>query len=606
MTSSLRHVHTVHLTAPNEALVRRGAILLEDALHTASIPGEVGGRVLMVRSLQIGTIHSHQSSASLALMIEQRLQHLSSTAVHASDPTAPYQPAVYFRDGIEPYLYLIVRLIQNQRTTEWFWRSLVPEWQPSQSNDVALKHLLQCILKTPNGVSTTVVLLRELHSQYSLKPLLSVLCEQDGSTLLSLCGWTSSTYSTALNLSSWTTTDRSAAQPITIPEIQSRWKATLNHWITQWGTTDARSIWFTAMVLIEQKPARLLDAQLTQRVHSVLREIQSQTLERSVGQSVQAGLEGAIVPLIQSDYLPAQRHKSSSNQSSNRSSNQSSNQFSRWDQDTSAQLSENSIPLNSDVSLQHKNIDQEPTSLSTNSTIHSPELESLDHELFASGIPQLTAYGGLFFLLPLMTRLGIADLFTTHPDLIELDLPVRLLQHIADRLSIPACDPSMLALPTIAPPYPHHTPFIAPCSWWNLANSTTWIIRHSADTQTLWDGSGRFPLALWRDELPESLRGCLGDAPIRREPWLTPTSDWPVLCQSWLIAMRRWCRRYANVGLHSLVCRPGHIVATRTHIDVLFDYNQADIRLRKAGLDIDPGWLAWLGRVVSFHYLNGE
>jgi hypothetical protein len=27
-----------------------------------------------------------------------------------------------------------------------------------------------------------------------------------------------------------------------------------------------------------------------------------------------------------------------------------------------------------------------------------------------------------------------------------------------------------------------------------------------------------------------------------------------------------------------------------------------DLRIRWAGLDLDPGWLPWLGRVVSFRY----
>jgi hypothetical protein len=28
----------------------------------------------------------------------------------------------------------------------------------------------------------------------------------------------------------------------------------------------------------------------------------------------------------------------------------------------------------------------------------------------------------------------------------------------------------------------------------------------------------------------------------------------------------------------------------------------ADLRIRRAGLDIDPGWIPWFARVVTFHY----
>jgi hypothetical protein len=36
----------------------------------------------------------------------------------------------------------------------------------------------------------------------------------------------------------------------------------------------------------------------------------------------------------------------------------------------------------------------------------------------------------------------------------------------------------------------------------------------------------------------------------------------------------------------------------------VFDVRRADVRIRKAGLDLDPGWVPWLGRVLSFHYVD--
>jgi hypothetical protein len=79
-----------------------------------------------------------------------------------------------------------------------------------------------------------------------------------------------------------------------------------------------------------------------------------------------------------------------------------------------------------------------------------------------------------------------------------------------------------------------------------------------------------------------------------------------ILVGAWHTAMRRWSRRYARCGLYDLVCRPGRVTTTRTHVDILFDLQQADVRVRQAGLDINPGWVPWFGRVVQFHYLYGE
>jgi hypothetical protein len=78
--------------------------------------------------------------------------------------------------------------------------------------------------------------------------------------------------------------------------------------------------------------------------------------------------------------------------------------------------------------------------------------------------------------------------------------------------------------------------------------------------------------------------------------------DWRLIERTWYNAMRRWLRRFAHIGFFDLVLRPALLTVTPTHCDLHFDHRQADIRIRRAGLDIDPGWLPWFGRVVGFHY----
>jgi hypothetical protein len=70
----------------------------------------------------------------------------------------------------------------------------------------------------------------------------------------------------------------------------------------------------------------------------------------------------------------------------------------------------------------------------------------------------------------------------------------------------------------------------------------------------------------------------------------------------WLIECRRWLRRDAGIGLASLVLRRSLVTITPTHVDLWFPLDAVDIRIRRAGLDVDPGWVPWLGRVVLFHY----
>jgi len=50
---------------------------------------------------------------------------------------------------------------------------------------------------------------------------------------------------------------------------------------------------------------------------------------------------------------------------------------------------------------------------------------------------------------------------------------------------------------------------------------------------------------------------------------------------------------------------PARLVATASHLDLHFRLGDVRLPIRRLGLDITPGWLPWLGRVVTFHYGSG-
>jgi len=56
----------------------------------------------------------------------------------------------------------------------------------------------------------------------------------------------------------------------------------------------------------------------------------------------------------------------------------------------------------------------------------------------------------------------------------------------------------------------------------------------------------------------------------------------------------------------SLCRRPGLVATTATHIDVTLPLEAVDLRLRRGGLDRDPGWIPWFGRIVAFHYADAD
>jgi len=52
--------------------------------------------------------------------------------------------------------------------------------------------------------------------------------------------------------------------------------------------------------------------------------------------------------------------------------------------------------------------------------------------------------------------------------------------------------------------------------------------------------------------------------------------------------------------------RPGLVITSRTHVDVVLGIDQIDLAARASGLDQNPGWVPVLGRIVSFHFDGGN
>jgi len=70
----------------------------------------------------------------------------------------------------------------------------------------------------------------------------------------------------------------------------------------------------------------------------------------------------------------------------------------------------------------------------------------------------------------------------------------------------------------------------------------------------------------------------------------------------WLLAAHRHAVASTGLTLRQVIARPALVTLSPTHVDVLFRPADADIRIRSAGLDFDPGWVPWLSRVIAFHF----
>lgn len=151
-----------------------------------------------------------------------------------------------------------------------------------------------------------------------------------------------------------------------------------------------------------------------------------------------------------------------------------------------------------------------------------------------------TAAAGLFFLLNVLMRLGFGRRLQVDPALLESAFAARLLVRLAAHAGVDRGDP----------------------------------VRQLLEAEI------------------EAYRQAFG----------SPRTSGEALLRMWRVAVQRWCRRAGRLSVRDVVQRPGRISLSQTDLDVALPCDGADIRLRRVGLDIDPGWLPWFGRVVRFHY----
>ena len=172
-----------------------------------------------------------------------------------------------------------------------------------------------------------------------------------------------------------------------------------------------------------------------------------------------------------------------------------------------------------------------------------------------------TSAAGLYFLINALERVGIAAAVVAYPILGESNFALHVLKRLAMDAKVAEDDPILRCLP--------------------------------AQNQ-------RFDLD---DEGWTEIQG----KPECQPAGLTAVAprDPATLVRLWAVAARRWCWRVTRLGLGEIVHRPGRVWLTRTDLDVTLPLDQVEIRIRRAGLDIDPGYVSWFGPwglAVRFHY----
>jgi hypothetical protein len=98
-----------------------------------------------------------------------------------------------------------------------------------------------------------------------------------------------------------------------------------------------------------------------------------------------------------------------------------------------------------------------------------------------------------------------------------------------------------------------------------------------------------------RELLTDPLLPVLADLDGRSEG--SPT---PVRLGAGMRPVRQWLADHDIPA--TVFARPGRVLVSHTHVDVVMDLETVDLTARVSGLDQDPGWIPSLGRIVLFHF----
>lgn len=568
MEQDHRRIRRLHIRSPESALLLPARHRLEEAFRLCSLPGLPPNAQLLIRRLELGAIRSDHSPTRIAERISNLTRSQLAGAVCVDQHSASGAEAVWFSDPLQPFRVLLLRLLDGHQAREWYWRtlfrqsllsSLLTSPQSLTCNSTTIGLLLTQAANSPLRGLAIARLLEAALGPVRLQRLFSCITVSLAQQLLALQGVTGEVVEEEGRASE--EGKNNAAAAIAAPLLSLAWRHALLQAVARWGAQDMRSRWFAWNALISGQPAWLE---------------RSVSLQRITPQHwVQAWERQAVPSLKHTEVCVGERDVHVSPLAAAGETERSLPIQPGPSPETNPALAltpARGAPTLNARSEQHTKTRPEPAepglvnedAVSSINTVDVPEHDNQS----GADLAVFSPHAGFALLIPLLQRMDISRLLADNEQLLAIDLPRRLLHALAERFAIPATDPLR----------------------------QMFIGLDAAQTARI--DALHLPPA-WRHMTTSSGR------PLHRlDSSVSIAIDLQQLLNLLQLLAALLLRRHSRLSLRALIQRPGRVVLTATHWDVIFDLNQIDLRLRRVALDTDPGWVGWLGRVVQFHYLR--
>lgn len=495
-------------------------------------------RVLVVRRLVLGRIDQRASAQALARLIEQRMGALRLEWIAGGTPAADTAGFVSFDSPLDARVKLAARLARGEPCTGWYWPLAVREFDPQQSAVQNLRAMVFAIARWPEARVALPAWVAALVRAGAVGLVAAAIAEKEGRALMQLAG-------IAMPAPQPLAGEDGRAGPQGAPASAAEAAEGGPQAASPRPAPSAPRSWLLDML----QAAGLLGG----KVH--------ETVRRVTRPAYPAASASTLLPEVPSP--PASQAQGPASPVSG----------------AGAKPSRSRAPVPRPAPrMPARNLASPPV---VPHGVREPQVEWPEGEQALSSSQPApleqpdyllpTAAGGVLFLLPVLHRLGLPA-WLLAADAGHGGFGSRILAAALHRLRVPPDDPA-----------------------WLLAAPPPGLVA---------GGSGPGPVVSsaqlpWESPLLAPPRATAAPELAAALPHAESADAQAVL---WLTAARRWLRRAGHIGLASLVSRPARLSLTPTHADMHFELCDADLRVRRLGLDADPGWLPWFGRVVSFHF----
>lgn len=525
---------------------QRGAIT---EVERADWPHATHNDWIIIREIKL-----HSSCPWLGIRAAAIARRMVNAAVDGGSPGAERADAVRFCSFTTLLACLSIDLAMGCAASKWYWQRwayLLKQASGDALQDLWIEHIAYLPAVTAHIAETGM--LPQVWQTLTTK--------QTSFMLAALSRYTGST------LTTFDEVEPAALTPESVPEIPAYLQVRWRNVIRDLPANDARRWLAVSLLALEWRPLLLTSKPATslRRISQSLMPPASQKLEQVQTIASSYSEDGMTTDLMSRPALKVSRNKTCTDEKQALSSNRTNNvyqlstetnarsgQLSGDTHAEAAQLSADSNQgeentfffknLKESDQLNHAKESGEPISKAELSPMHEPSrsvtIKQTQAVMPTAELEMHTAQGGLFYLVNLFNRPEVAELIEMHG--------------------------GMTALPD---------------GW-------AWLYRLGRELKLDQNGSLALFLAQRMGFDSVSQLTLLPPLPAR-QPMLDLVGQLYGQTDIWNAA---------------LLNKPAWIRYSPSHLDVYYPLSVASLAVRLAGLDINPGWVPWLGRVVTFYY----